>query len=94
MPDCVNCITEIWQVNPNGRPGASFRSGTALGGISLLALWLIESDPDFEHAVPTRLQCSCGRLRSVTFDQRDRGIHLTERRPDLVPAETHEAFLG
>src|SRR5215467_9160114 len=30
-------------------------SATALGGLYLLALWLIEYDPDFEHAEPTRL---------------------------------------
>jgi hypothetical protein len=30
-------------------------SATALGGLYLLAIWLIEYDPDFEHAVPTRL---------------------------------------
>ncbi len=29
-------------------------SATALGGLYLLGIWLIEYDPDFEHAVPTR----------------------------------------
>jgi hypothetical protein len=32
-----------------------FWSGTALGGLYLLAIWLIEYDPDFQHAEPTRL---------------------------------------
>jgi len=31
-----------------------FWSATALGGVYLLAIWLIEYDPDFERAVPTR----------------------------------------
>ena len=32
-----------------------FWSGTALGGLYLLAIWLIEYDPDFQYAEPTRL---------------------------------------
>jgi hypothetical protein len=32
-----------------------FWSATALGGLYLLAIWLIEYDPGFQHAVPTRL---------------------------------------
>jgi hypothetical protein len=37
-------------VNRNGRARA-----TALGGLNLLAIWLIEYDPDFRHAAATRL---------------------------------------
>lgn len=33
----------------------AFWSATALGGLYLLAIWLIEYDPDFQHAAPTRL---------------------------------------
>jgi hypothetical protein len=32
-----------------------FWSATALGGLYLLAIWLIEYDPDFQYAAPTRL---------------------------------------
>ncbi len=32
-----------------------FWSGTALGGLYLLAIWLVEYDPDFQYAAPTRL---------------------------------------
>jgi hypothetical protein len=32
-----------------------FWSATALGGLYLLAIWLIEYDPDFQHAAATRL---------------------------------------
>lgn len=30
-------------------------TGTALVGLYLLAIWLIEYDPDFHHAAPSRL---------------------------------------
>jgi hypothetical protein len=32
-----------------------FWSATALGGLYLLAIWLIEYDPDFQHAAASRL---------------------------------------